>query len=187
MTIFDRFAKYCAQRFCRFSDDEQGVSAIEFAMVLPLMVTLYLGGVEISQAVSADRKITLVTRTIADLVSQSATISNADMTNILNASSAVAAPLSAENLQVRVASVIFGAGGAMTIDWSYPSPNWSAPTMADITNIPDSLKVEGTSLIWAEAQYNYTPAIGYVLTGTRPLTDKIFMRPRGGGTVARTS
>ena len=54
-------------------------------MLLPLMVTLYLGGVEVSQAIAVDRKVTLVARTLADLVAQATSITNADMTNILNA------------------------------------------------------------------------------------------------------
>jgi Flp pilus assembly protein TadG len=33
-------------------------------------VTLYLGGVEVSQAVAIDRKVTLIARTVADLIAQ---------------------------------------------------------------------------------------------------------------------
>ena len=50
--------------------DERGVSAVEFALLLPLMVTLYLGGVEVSQGLTIDRKVTLVARTVADLAAQ---------------------------------------------------------------------------------------------------------------------
>ena len=37
----------------RLLRDKRGVSAVEFAMLLPLMVTLYLGGVEVSQAIAS--------------------------------------------------------------------------------------------------------------------------------------
>ena len=46
----------------RLLRDKRGISAVEFAMLLPLMVTLYLGGVEVSQAVAIDRKVTLIAR-----------------------------------------------------------------------------------------------------------------------------
>src|SRR6266540_3741741 len=65
--------------------DQRGVSAVEFAMLLPLMVTLYLGTVEISQGVGIDRKVTLTTRTVADLTSQVISVTSTEMSSILNA------------------------------------------------------------------------------------------------------
>jgi hypothetical protein len=32
--------------------------------------------------------------------------------------------------------------------------------------------------VLGEASYAYTPPVGYVLTGTMSLSDKIYMRPR---------
>ena len=57
------------RRLRRLIGDERGVSAVEFALLLPLMLTLYLGAVEVSQGIGADRKVTLTARTIGDLVS----------------------------------------------------------------------------------------------------------------------
>ena len=51
--------KFVPQRILRLAKDERGVSAVEFALILPLMLTLYFGGVEVSQGVAIDRKVTL--------------------------------------------------------------------------------------------------------------------------------
>ncbi len=64
-------------------------------MILPIMVTLFLGGTELSQAISVKRKSVLVNRTIADLVAQDSQITNAEMTGIFNASAAVIPPYTA--------------------------------------------------------------------------------------------
>src|SRR5882757_10401303 len=93
------------QRLLHFVQDRRGVSAVEFAMLLPLMVTLYLGAVEISQGVAIDRKVTLTTRTVADLASQVSSINNADMTNLLNATAAVVTPYDTSRLRVVVSAV----------------------------------------------------------------------------------
>ena len=58
-------------------------------MLLPLLVTLYLGTFEITQGIGIERKVTLTTRTVADLATQVSSISNTDMTNLLGASSMV--------------------------------------------------------------------------------------------------
>jgi Flp pilus assembly protein TadG len=103
----------CARRpLRRFLRDKRGVSAVEFAMLLPLMVTLYIGGVEVSQAIAVDRKVTLVARTLGDLVAQSTTVNAADMTNILNAASSVVQPYSSSLIQITVSR---GEGGATGI------------------------------------------------------------------------
>jgi hypothetical protein len=52
--------------------------------------------------------------------------------------------------------------------------------------VPPALKVPGTWLIWGEAEYGHTPAVGYVLTGTLQLKREMFMRPRLSNSVTRT-
>src|SRR5438034_11197861 len=93
------------RRIADFIADRRGLSAVEFALLLPLMLTLYLGSVEVSNGVAADRKVSITARTVADLASRMTTINNSDMTNILNASSAVVAPYSVSNLIVTVSEV----------------------------------------------------------------------------------
>jgi len=165
------------QQVALLRDDQRGVSAVEFAMLLPLMLTLYLGAVEISQAVGIDRKVTMTSRTVADLASQVTSISNSDMSNILNASSAVIAPYDPSKLKVTVSQVSIDNNGNATVSWSC-TQGGTARTIGSSVTLPSALKIANTSLIWGEAAYLYKPAIGYVVTGTLNLSDQIYMRPR---------
>src|SRR5471030_1284155 len=88
--------------FRRFGRDRRGVSAVEFAFIAPVMIGLYLGCAEISDGVAADRKVSLTAGALANLTSQVTTVSTADMTNILDASSAIIAPYAAANLKMTV-------------------------------------------------------------------------------------
>jgi Flp pilus assembly protein TadG len=165
--------------------DQRGISAVEFAMLLPLMVTLYLGGVEVSQAVAVDRKVTLISRTLGDLVAQATNVTTADMTNILAASAAIVVPYNDSNLKITVSSVKIDSTGVAKITWS-DTKNGTARTIGTTVTLPTALNTANTSLIWAEAQYSYTPTIGYVITGTMTLKDQIYMRPRLSDCVTRT-
>jgi Flp pilus assembly protein TadG len=172
------------QRFADLVQDRRGVSAVEFAMLLPLMITLYLGTVEISQGVSIDRKVTLTTRTVADLASQASSITDADMTNLLNASSSVISPYDVTKLKVTLSEVKIDANGQATIVWS-DTYQGTKRAVGSVVTLPAALTVANTALIWSEVSYAYTPTIGYVVTGTLNLQDQIYMRPRVSDTVDR--
>jgi Flp pilus assembly protein TadG len=165
------------RRLSGCAHDERGVSAVEFALLLPLMVTLYLGGVEVSQGLTIDRKVTLVARTVADLAAQAQKITSADMTNILDASTAVMLPYSTAKAKVTVSQVTIDSNGIATISWS-ESKNGTKRAKGSSVTLPAALNIPSSSLIWSEVTYDYKPVIGYVITGTMALTDQIYMRPR---------
>lgn len=172
--------------FRRFARDERGVSAVEFAMLLPLMMTLYLGSVEVSQGISADRKVTMTARAVADLVSQVSSINNSAMTNVLNAASSVMSPYDVTKAKVTVSLVTIDANSKATITWS-DTLNGTKRATGSVVTLPTALVIPNTSLVWGEVTYSYTPTIGYVISGTLNLKDQIFMRPRLSDTIARTA
>ena len=168
----------------RLLRDKRGISVVEFAMLLPLMVTLYLGGVEVSQAVAIDRKVTLIARSLGDLVAQATNVTNAEMSNILAASAAIVVPYQDAKLQITVSSVKIDNNGVAKVCWS-DTKNGTARAIGSTVTVPAALNTVNSSLIWAESEYAYTPAIGYVITGTMNLKDQIYMRPRLSDTVTR--
>ena len=182
----NRALEFMRRRIGGFAGDKSGIAAVEFAMLLPLMLSLWLGSVELSQGIAADRKVTLTARTIADLVSQVTNINNADMTNSLNAAAGVVAPYPVSKLKVTVSSVTIDANGKATVAWS-DTLNGTARSVGSTVTLPTALNVASTSLIWSEVQYSYTPVVGYVVTGTLTLKDQIYMRPRLSNSVTRSA
>ncbi len=161
----------------RFARDREGVSAVEFAIVLPFMITLYLGGVEVGDGLAVQFKSTLAARTVADLASQYVSIDNATISSILGASSAVVAPYSASNMVVTVSEVTTDGSGQGTITWS-DSLNGTAHAQGQSVTLPTALQTPNISLIWGEVTYPYTPHMGYVLTGTINIYESTFFYPR---------
>jgi Flp pilus assembly protein TadG len=181
------------QRVTCFAHDRYGTSAVEFAMLLPLLLVLYLGTVEISQGIGIDRKVTLTTRTVADLASRVASISDTDMTSLLGASSAVMGcdatnpkQCDTNQLKVTVSEVKIDANQTAKVVWS-DTLNGTKRAVGSTVSLPAALKVANTNLIWGEVSYNYKPTVGYVITGTLNLSDEIFMRPRLSDCVTRNT
>src|ERR1700755_649992 len=81
--------RLCRQRLVVLWRNRSGVAATEFAVIVPLMLVLFFGVVEFSTAVAVDRKVTIVARTLSDLVSQNTAVTDAQFTNFFNAGNAV--------------------------------------------------------------------------------------------------
>jgi Flp pilus assembly protein TadG len=174
------------QRLASFARDRRGISAVEFAMLLPLMVTMYLGVIEVSKGVAIDRKVTLTTRTMADLASRVTSINNSDMNSLLNASAAVIAPYQSSPLKIVLSAVTIDANGNAKIAWS-DTLGGSKRSVGSTVTLPAVLNVPNTQLIWSEVSYLYNPTFGYVLTGNLNLSDQIYMRPRLSDTITRVN
>src|ERR1700755_1455005 len=84
--------RLCRQRLVALWRDRSGVAATEFAVIVPLMLVLFFGVVEFSTGVAVDRKVTLVARTLSDLVSQNTSVTDTQFTNIFNAGTRVMSP-----------------------------------------------------------------------------------------------
>jgi Flp pilus assembly protein TadG len=159
----------------RIARDTRGVSAVEFALLAPVMIALYLGCAQVSQGVAADRKVSLTSAALANLTAQSTTISTTDMTNILDASSAIISPFSATNLTMTVTCLKIDANKNVTVKWSVTR---GGSANSGSMSIPSALAVANTQLILAEASYNYVPIIGTTLASNIVLSDKMYMSPR---------
>jgi Flp pilus assembly protein TadG len=175
-----------AARLNDFAGERRGLAALEFALLLPMLMTLFLGSVEVTTGVAIQRKVTLTARALADLSSQFTSIGNADMTNILNASSDIIAPYATANLQSVVSELSIDGQGQATVVWS-DTLNGTARAVGSVVAVPASLAVANSYLILGEASYSYNPTYGYVVTGALNLTDQIYMRPRQSSSVARGS
>lgn len=167
------------RKAARFSRDKSGVSAVEFAIILPFMVMIYLGGTALTQAIVVKRKIVLVTHTVGDLVARDNSLTNAEITAVFDAAKAVFAPYTWNSLlKIKVSSIRINAAGTATVGWSDAFQDTARVTSSTVT-LPTGLNTPNTTVIWAEVSYNFTPAIGSAFTGgTLTMKDQLYIRPR---------
>ena len=173
----------------RLSSDCRGLAAVEFVMIVPLMLTMFFGMVEFSSGVAVNRKVTLVARTLSDLTSQSTSVADSDLSNFFTASVGIFAPYSASPTRATITELyVDPTTHQAKVQWSKASTfntsgnvvlSASTHSPGDIITIPAALKVDGTYLIWSEVSYTYVPAVGYVMAKAGiTLSDQTYTRPR---------
>jgi Flp pilus assembly protein TadG len=176
----------------KLARDCHGVSAVEFAIVFPVMAALYLGGTALTQGIVIKRKVTLVTRTVGDLTSQDTDISDTEMNTIFAAATAVLQPYSTATLTLTITSIKLDKNGIGTVEWSNRSVNGATFVQgraANSTMTLTDLVVPNTTVhfIMAEGSYTYTPPIGRSFVGTLPLSNTFYFRPRRVDCIKRNS
>lgn len=183
MTIRDRLRRRLS-RSRNFASDQRGISAVEFALILPFMVVIYLGGFELTQALSLNRLVALTASTVTNVTSQYTTISaSQQMPDILNASVQVLAPWSSSNATVVVSGISISPSGVATVAWSQALPAGAKRTVGSTVTLPAALDTPGGFVVFGETTYAYTPMIDYINMGTINLYSFDYMLPRASTTI----
>jgi Flp pilus assembly protein TadG len=156
---------------CRFRRATSGVAAVEFALILPVMLLLLVGMTELSNGIDNWRKVTLLSRTVADLTSQGDKqnpISQASMDDILKSSKLVLLPFNSAGTQIVVSALgvdIKNLSLKPRVCSSIASSNATARQVgvASDLDVPLGFQVNGTRYILAEVTMPYTPMLGSAL------------------------
>jgi Flp pilus assembly protein TadG len=168
----------------KFASQRGGLAAVEFALLLPFMLLLYLGSFEICQGISVKRQVALTASTVANIVTQYASISaTSDLPDILNASATVLTPYSSSSAVVTVSLIGVDGSGNATVTWSQ-SLHGTARKVGQSVSLPSGLNVPNTSLVLGETSYPYAPLMDFMHMGTLNLYSSIYMLPRSSsGTI----
>ena len=179
---------------------EAGVAAVEFALILPVMTTLFFGLNEITLLVAVDRKLGSLSRSLADLSSRANQISTAELANDFDAAVMTMRPYDSTTLQMVVTSVLVTASGSSykgTVDWScarhivtkpatmsqtdYDAANLKVRTKGSTYTVPTGFQTTTTqAFMLVETLLPYQPSFGYFIKSTIALRETSPWPVRGG-------
>ncbi len=174
-----------------FARDSRGIAAIEMAFIMPALLFLYFGLVDLTGLITLNRKISYSSSVVADLVSQNkTTVTSANITDYFNAAELVMSPTPIANLRVDVYDYYSNAG-TITMRWSKSSTGGTScgtPSTANLAN----LMTDGNDVVLVLACSTYTPYLATflgqnVLGATSfSLDGQTALRPRTSATLACT-
>jgi Flp pilus assembly protein TadG len=176
--------------------NERGVAAVEFALIVPVMGLMFIGAVELSQAITVDRRVTQVSSSTADLVARAEKqISQAEIADIMKVGGYIFEPYSQDPVKIVLRNVSSSPSDAKTTkqSWTCTYAGLGQTMACQCTNtsfaLPDNLVTTNDSVVVSEVSYSYKPLIfdyfmsraagGTSSDGVYTLADTIYLKPRG--------
>ncbi len=169
----------------RLGRDRRGVSAVEFALIAPAMIAFYFGLAEITQALLAERRAGHAASAIGDLVAQSSTITNTEVTDIFQIATTIMQPYPTNTLKMRVTSVKANSAGVTTVAWSNGS-GMTPYSAGAALSVPEGVIAADQSVIVSEVSYDYDSPVNFFMANAVTFNRKFYLRPRKSDEVTKT-
>lgn len=183
-----------------FRKAEDGAAAVEFAILLPLLISMFFGVVETSLALLCRADVSVMASTAADLISQVNAASTSDITNVYAAAGTILYPYykggSTGKPTIRITSVIYDTTSKSTtagkVAWTCTQSGTGTLTpgsraVGDTVTLPQALMTTNGSVIIAEVAYNYASPTTKVITGPINMTNNFYTKPRRIAQIAAPS
>ena len=156
--------------------DERGNAVVDFAFLLPIMLMLYIGVVEVTNVLSLDRKVVDAAETVADLVTQRSEVSDADLNDILRAAELIMEPYPSAAQTIGIAGVRYDEDtGNAIVDWTKSRNGGSVPNAQTLAT---GLGGPGEGVIVVRVTYSYTPIFFDFVMDPTTIEETAILRPR---------
>jgi Flp pilus assembly protein TadG len=156
--------------------DERGLAVVEFAFLLPIMLMLFVGVVEVTNLLRLERKVVAAAQTAADLVTQRREVNNAELDDILRAVELIFDPFPAAAHSASIVGVRYNPNtGSATVDWSKSKNGGSIP---DALTLASGLGDPGDGVVLVRVTYSYSPVFFDFIMSDADIEETAILRPR---------
>ena len=153
------------------------MAAVEFAMVLPAMLALVFGSIEVTNALICKGDVTNTASTAADLIAQETKVTDADLNNVYASLGALLYPYPTAATQVKITSIVEDGQGGAKVAWS-KAQNATPYSVGASMTVPAGLITSGGSVIFAEVTYPYTSPFTYIIHSPISMANAFYSHPR---------
>jgi Flp pilus assembly protein TadG len=191
MLPLTRFKTRLKSQIRRFVRSRSGIGAIEFAILAPLLIVLYLGTLEATVALNVYGKVARASSSIGDLVAaQSPSVDKTFLATMPDVVSSILAPFSSTSYTLKMTGIKLDSASKATVDWSWDKSGSRPYTVGvDITaNVPTDLQIASSYLIRSELSVPYTmllylPGMSGTQAKALTMTKVYYFSPRVGTSV----
>jgi Flp pilus assembly protein TadG len=139
----------------RLIGDNRGVGGVEFAIVAPMLIVLYLMAFELTMGLSVAKKTSMASSTIADLVSREEEIDKTFLAAMADVSGAIFVPYPSKDLLIKVSAIEIDSSKAAKVLWSWSTTGVAPYAVGTEAPVPADMLVAGTFLIRSELSVSH--------------------------------
>lgn len=136
--------------FRRFLADRQGLGAVEFALLAPILIVVYLCMSELMTGLSVSKKVTMAASTVADLISRGDKVSKADLSGMVDVTNAIFAPYGVNGLSLKITGIDIDNKKQAKVAWSWSNSGAAPYAVGSSVDVPADMLSEGTFLVHSE-------------------------------------
>jgi Flp pilus assembly protein TadG len=178
MIVIDWF--YTIHAVKKWANDQEGVAALEAAMLFPPMLSLLFGTFDLGNGIMISQKTITSSQVAADLVSRNRTVDSAGITDIVAGAKLAFEPYAPNGFGIDVVSVEFDASQNPVVLWRHTEdmlPNSEA--VSSVVGMAD----EGEGMIIVTVRYKYTPQFAQYFMDAIDFSEVAYTRGRRSATV----
>lgn len=149
------WAKKIKKLVKRLIKNEEGVGAVEFALLVPVLLALYVGAVELSVVMTVDKKVSKASAITTDIISQLENVDKTTLKEMVGIAQSIVAPYEASSLGMQVVGINIDSAGKSTISWSWNEANERPFTAGDEIIIPTAFEIPDTFLLRTIVNLDY--------------------------------
>ncbi len=177
------------QKTLRYLQADKGLAAIEMAFIMPFMLLIYFGMMDLTGLISFNRKVTSAASVVGDLVaSQRTTILASQILDFYQGAYMIAQPTTAADVRLELYGYRM-VGNTPTQIWKTNNNNGTACTGTIDTSNMSNLMAAGNDLVVSRACIIYTPYLANFFTNSIVsassfnVVQTIMLRPRSTPTL----
>ncbi|MEM9013874.1 MAG: TadE/TadG family type IV pilus assembly protein [Pseudomonadota bacterium] len=150
-----------------FHASTSGLAALEFALILPLLLTLFFGVVEGSDALSKSRKVALAVNTLADLTAQETEILASEADDLFDGIEQIIGN-GGDSATIRLLSVVLNEDDDIVVHWSRDNSGAEPYTPGSAYNdLPNNALLDpNASIVVAEIEFAYTSNLTHLFVSS---------------------
>jgi len=139
----------------RFAADVRGIGGVEFALIAPLLLFLYITSFELTIGLSVSKRVTRTASTVADLVTQQAKVTTSDLQQMTSVANAIFTPYQPQNLKMKITGVTIDGSSNPTVAWSWAQDGSRPYSNGSAVNVPTDMRSASTFLVRAEVSVTH--------------------------------